>query len=155
MFMGGKGKHAPQNITHVSIDESVEEIATDTFNKCKILDEVIIHGNVLRIKEEAFNICPSLRIRGSILLCLWRWVLKKQVKCSIRFIPSNVVKLLDESFSEYSTLDLTDIDLLRQALTLSRPPMDLIDEILDFLHSRDVLLSRIPRDLILNVLLFL
>jgi len=151
MFMGGKGKHAPQNITHVSIDESVEEIATDTFNKCKILDEVIIHGNVLRIKEEAFNRCPSLRrvvfqknafitieqntfnecrnlhvvmmphavnmilegnfismkpyinqqslpnvdqdafykcpievvdncIRSSILLCLWRWVLKKQVK---------------------------------------------------------------------------
>lgn len=62
MFMGGKGERAPQNITHVSIDESVEEIATDTFNECKSLDEVIIYVNVLRIKEEAFNICPSLRI---------------------------------------------------------------------------------------------
>lgn len=107
-------------------------IERNAFNECRNLHVVmmphavnmILEGNFRSMKpyinqqslpnvdQDAFYKCPievvDNCIRSSILLCLWRWVLKKQVKCSIRFIPSNVDKLLDESFSKYSALELTD-----------------------------------------------
>ena len=59
-FISSEGKRVPHDATRVSINESIEEIGTDTFNKYKSLDKVIIHNNVVQIKEELFNICPSL-----------------------------------------------------------------------------------------------
>ena len=56
-----RGGRAPQHITHVLIDKSVDEIEERAFSKCENLVQVDTHDGIRRIRENAFRLCKSLR----------------------------------------------------------------------------------------------
>ena len=56
-----RGGRAPQHITHVLIDESVDEIEDKAFENCRRLVQVDTHNSLRRIGKWAFRNCTSLR----------------------------------------------------------------------------------------------
>ena len=56
-----RGGRAPQHVTHVLIDKSVNEIEEDAFNHCEHLEQVDTHDGLRKIAKKAFIRCPSLR----------------------------------------------------------------------------------------------
>mmetsp|Transcript_8935 Transcript_8935/g.11169 ORF Transcript_8935/g.11169 Transcript_8935/m.11169 type:complete len:520 (-) Transcript_8935:6-1565(-) len=111
------------------------------------------------IYQDSFHGCPSEIVqhfkRCSILLNLWHWISKKKLICFRSITSITTAQSMAQNSFRYDALNSSDIDLLRQVFTIFPPPKDLIDEILELLHSYDVALRRLPRDLILKVLQFL
>ena len=60
-FVYRRGRHAPQHVTHVRIDESVDEIEDGAFEFCRRLVQVDTHDGIRRIGHGAFWACKSLR----------------------------------------------------------------------------------------------
>ena len=58
VYSGGR---APQHVTRVRIDESVEVIEVDAFNDCEHLVHVETHDGIRRVGSYAFYRCLSLR----------------------------------------------------------------------------------------------
>eukprot|EP00985_Skeletonema_marinoi_P022128 scaffold13937_cov146-Skeletonema_marinoi.AAC.6 len=58
VYMGGR---APQHVTHVRIDKSVEAIEENAFNGCEHLVQVETHDGIRRVGKGAFRNCESLR----------------------------------------------------------------------------------------------
>ncbi|KAK1738536.1 leucine-rich repeat domain-containing protein [Skeletonema marinoi] len=58
VYMGGR---APQHVTRVRIDKSVEVIEENAFRDCENLVQVETHDGIRRVGERAFNWCNSLR----------------------------------------------------------------------------------------------
>eukprot|EP00984_Skeletonema_dohrnii_P036476 scaffold37486_cov144-Skeletonema_dohrnii-CCMP3373.AAC.2 len=56
-----RGVRAPQHVTHVRIDESVEVIEESAFRRCKHLVQVETHDGIRRVERGAFLICKLLR----------------------------------------------------------------------------------------------
>eukprot|EP00985_Skeletonema_marinoi_P019908 scaffold11593_cov129-Skeletonema_marinoi.AAC.2 len=56
-----RGGLAPQHVTHVRIDKSVEVIDEDAFNCCEDLVQVDTHDGIRKVGERAFFGCKSLR----------------------------------------------------------------------------------------------
>ena len=56
-----RGGRAPQHITHVLIDKSVNEIVDGVFSDCRNLLQVDTHDGIRRVGREAFAGCRSLR----------------------------------------------------------------------------------------------
>ena len=56
-----RGGRAPQHITHVLIDRSLDEIEDDAFRDCEDLVTVETHNGLRKIGKEAFQDCKSLR----------------------------------------------------------------------------------------------
>eukprot|EP00986_Skeletonema_menzelii_P017202 scaffold18235_cov80-Skeletonema_menzelii.AAC.1 len=56
-----RGGRAPQHVTHVRIDESVDEIEEDVFRYCRHLLQVDTHDGIRRVGAMAFLHCTSLR----------------------------------------------------------------------------------------------
>ena len=56
-----RGGRAPQHITHVLIDNSVNEVEEEAFRDCKHLAQVETHDGVRKIGKWAFFKCESLR----------------------------------------------------------------------------------------------
>ena len=56
-----RGGRAPQHITHVLIDRSVDEIEDDAFDDCEHLLTVDTHDGLRRVGKAAFRSCISLR----------------------------------------------------------------------------------------------
>ena len=57
MYRGGR---APQHVTHVLIDKSIDEIEDRAFNGCQDLEQVETHDGIRKIGKEAFYRCTSL-----------------------------------------------------------------------------------------------
>eukprot|EP00985_Skeletonema_marinoi_P030810 scaffold34010_cov115-Skeletonema_marinoi.AAC.1 len=58
VYMGGR---APQHVTHVRIDESVEAIEENAFNGCEHLVQVETHDGIRKVGLWAFYNCRLLR----------------------------------------------------------------------------------------------
>jgi len=58
IYMGGR---APQHVTHVRIDKSVDEIEEKAFEDCEHLLQVDTHDGIRRVGRRAFWFCESLR----------------------------------------------------------------------------------------------
>eukprot|EP00985_Skeletonema_marinoi_P007417 scaffold3259_cov71-Skeletonema_marinoi.AAC.1 len=56
-----RGGRAPQHVTHVRIDKSVEVIEDYAFNGCKHLVQVETHDGIRKVGKRAFFGCKSLR----------------------------------------------------------------------------------------------
>ena len=56
-----RGGRAPQHVTHVRIDNSVDEIEEDAFDGCENLVQVDTHDGIRKIGKKAFYRCTSLR----------------------------------------------------------------------------------------------
>ena len=56
-----RGGRAPQHITHVLIDKSVDDIEDNAFYPCENLLTVDTHCGIRKIGKEAFRRCKSLR----------------------------------------------------------------------------------------------
>eukprot|EP00985_Skeletonema_marinoi_P015907 scaffold8381_cov117-Skeletonema_marinoi.AAC.2 len=56
-----RGGRAPQHVTHVRIDKSVEVIEDYAFNGCKHLVQVETHDGIRKVGRRAFYGCRSLR----------------------------------------------------------------------------------------------
>ena len=56
-----RGGRAPQHVTHVIIDESVDEIEDNAFRGCQRLLTVNTHNGIRRVGKNAFRFCTSLR----------------------------------------------------------------------------------------------
>ena len=56
-----RGGRAPQHVTHVLIDKSLDEIEDRAFNGCENLLQVDTHGGIQRVRKSAFWECKSLR----------------------------------------------------------------------------------------------
>ena len=56
-----RGGRAPEHVTHVLIDESIDEIGDNAFNGCKRLVQVDTHDGITKVGERAFRLCKSLR----------------------------------------------------------------------------------------------
>ena len=56
-----RGGRAPQHITHVLIDESVDEIEDNAFDSCENLVRFDTHDGIRRVGKWAFRYCKSLR----------------------------------------------------------------------------------------------
>ena len=56
-----RGGRAPQHVTHVLIDESVDEIEDNAFNGCEHLLHVDTHDGIRKVGKSAFEHCASLR----------------------------------------------------------------------------------------------
>ena len=56
-----RGGRAPQHITHVLIDESVDEIEEEAFDGCENLLTLETHDGLRRVGKYAFRNCKSLR----------------------------------------------------------------------------------------------
>eukprot|EP00985_Skeletonema_marinoi_P016273 scaffold8685_cov82-Skeletonema_marinoi.AAC.2 len=57
-----RGGRAPQHVTHVRIDKSVEVIEEDAFDGCADLVHVETHDGIRKVGRDAFFGCESLRI---------------------------------------------------------------------------------------------
>jgi len=57
----GEDHVVPDDVTHVTIDESVAVIPANAFRGNRNIVEVLCDVNVKKIEENAFNYCPSLR----------------------------------------------------------------------------------------------
>ncbi len=55
-----RGGRAPQHVTHVIIDESVDEIEAEAFKDCIYLVKVETHDGIRRVGRDAFNKCTML-----------------------------------------------------------------------------------------------
>ena len=55
-----RGGRAPQHVTHVLIDKSLDEIENWAFNECKRLVQVDTHDGIRKIGKQAFAYCTSL-----------------------------------------------------------------------------------------------
>ena len=55
-----RGGRAPQHVTHVLIDKSVDEIEENAFGDCNLLT-VETHDGLRKIGKNAFRLCKSLR----------------------------------------------------------------------------------------------
>ena len=66
-FFGGgiffiyRGGRAPQHVTHVLIDKSIDEIEANAFDGCEHLVQVDTHYDIIRVGRHAFSGCRSLR----------------------------------------------------------------------------------------------
>ena len=58
VYSGGR---APQHVTHVRIDESVEVIEENAFRDCEHLVQVETHDGIRRVGNWAFYNCKLLR----------------------------------------------------------------------------------------------
>ena len=58
VYSGGR---APQHVTHVVIDKSVEVIEDNAFKDCHHLVQVETHDGIRRVSDKAFFRCKSLR----------------------------------------------------------------------------------------------
>ena len=56
-----RGGRAPQHVTHVIIDKSIDEIERKAFYNCENLVTVETHNGIRRVGESAFFRCKSLR----------------------------------------------------------------------------------------------
>ena len=56
-----RGGRAPLHVSHVLIDESVDEIVDGAFYRCARLEQVETHNGLRKVGEDAFNRCISLR----------------------------------------------------------------------------------------------
>ena len=56
-----RGGRAPQHITHVLIDKSINEIEDDAFYNCQRLVQVETHDGIRRVGKYSFYYCTSLR----------------------------------------------------------------------------------------------
>eukprot|EP00984_Skeletonema_dohrnii_P007144 scaffold2577_cov104-Skeletonema_dohrnii-CCMP3373.AAC.6 len=56
-----RGGRAPQHVTHVRIDKSVEAIEENAFDGCEHLVQVVTHDEIRRVGKWAFRNCKSLR----------------------------------------------------------------------------------------------
>ncbi|KAK1738607.1 hypothetical protein QTG54_010637 [Skeletonema marinoi] len=56
-----RGGRAPQHVTHVVIDKSVEVIEDNAFKDCHHLVQVETHDGIRRVSDKAFFRCKSLR----------------------------------------------------------------------------------------------
>ena len=56
-----RGGRAPEHITHVLIEESVNEIEDLAFNHCENLVQVDTHDGLRKVGKNAFWLCNSLR----------------------------------------------------------------------------------------------
>ena len=56
-----RGGRAPQHVTHVRIDKSVDEIEKNAFRYCEDLLQVDTHDGIRKVGRSAFLICKSLR----------------------------------------------------------------------------------------------
>ena len=56
-----RGGHVPLHVTHVLIDESVNEVEDDAFRDCEHLVKVDTHDGIRRIGRFAFYYCKSLK----------------------------------------------------------------------------------------------
>ena len=56
-----RGGQAPQHVTHVLIDKSIDEIEEDAFYHCENLVQVETHDGIRKIGKYAFYRCKSLR----------------------------------------------------------------------------------------------
>ena len=61
VFIYRGGGRAPQHVTHVLIDRSVDEIEDDAFYECYNLVQVDTHNGLRKIGKFAFYYCTSLR----------------------------------------------------------------------------------------------
>eukprot|EP00984_Skeletonema_dohrnii_P001470 scaffold469_cov138-Skeletonema_dohrnii-CCMP3373.AAC.4 len=58
VYMGGR---APQHVTHVRIDESVDVIEVEAFYNCAHLVQVETHDGIRSVRKRAFYCCKMLR----------------------------------------------------------------------------------------------
>eukprot|EP00986_Skeletonema_menzelii_P017321 scaffold18946_cov119-Skeletonema_menzelii.AAC.3 len=56
-----RGGRAPLHVTHVRIDESVDEIEKCAFYECENLVQVETHDGIRKVGKRAFIYCTSLR----------------------------------------------------------------------------------------------
>ena len=56
-----RGGRAPQHVTHVLIDESVDDVEVDAFRDCEHLVQVDTHDGLRTVGKRAFYNCKSLR----------------------------------------------------------------------------------------------
>ena len=56
-----RGGRAPQHVTHVLIDKSLDEIEDNAFSNCEHLVQVDTHDGLRRVGQQAFCTCTSLR----------------------------------------------------------------------------------------------
>ncbi|KAK1738540.1 leucine-rich repeat domain-containing protein [Skeletonema marinoi] len=71
VYMGGR---APQHVTHVRIDESVEAIEENAFNGCEHLVQVETHDGIRSVGFRAFYNCRLLRrinLRSAVEIDVW------------------------------------------------------------------------------------
>ena len=61
IFIYRRGRQIPQHVTHVLIDESVDEIEDDAFYECRRLVQVDTHDGLRTVGKRAFFRCTSLR----------------------------------------------------------------------------------------------
>ena len=72
IFIYRRGRRAPQHITHVLIDESVDEIDDNAFEFCKRLLTVETHDGIRRFGRNAFFKCTSLQrinLKSAVEIC--------------------------------------------------------------------------------------
>ena len=84
-----RGGRAPQHITHVLIDKSVDEIEDNAFRLCVRLVQVDIHDGLRKIGRHAFLGCRSLR----------RIILKSAVEIE-EWAFGNCVNLVNVEFGD-------------------------------------------------------
>ncbi len=56
-----RGGRAPQHVTHVLIDKSVDEIEDNALNNCRDLVQVDTHDDIRKVGRRAFDRCNSLK----------------------------------------------------------------------------------------------
>ena len=61
IYTGGDHDDIPDDVTHVTIDESITIIPTELFIEHQSIVELICHDGVKRIEMSAFESCPRLR----------------------------------------------------------------------------------------------
>eukprot|EP00984_Skeletonema_dohrnii_P013479 scaffold5587_cov74-Skeletonema_dohrnii-CCMP3373.AAC.1 len=67
-----RGGRAPQHVTHVRIDKSVEVIKDDSFNDCVCLVQVDTYDRIRKVGWRAFRGCNRLRsidLRSVVVIC--------------------------------------------------------------------------------------
>jgi len=94
-YKGHDGEEVPKNVTHVTIDESVEIIKTNAFHNCRYLYSVIMYDNVKRIKDFAFSHCGCLKfIRLSkTLQHIECYAFSHCLGLEVIFLPNTIQKL--------------------------------------------------------------
>ena len=61
VFTGRDGEVIPRHVTHVLIAKALKFVPARAFAGYSNIQEVICHDGVLKVDEEAFFVCPSLR----------------------------------------------------------------------------------------------
>ena len=61
VFIYRGGRRAPQHVSHARIDDSVDEIEGNAFDRCRNLLMVDTHDRIREIRIDAFRDCTSLR----------------------------------------------------------------------------------------------